>query len=189
MTRLREGDRVSVGVPPMTVYVAKSAAWRSRSRSAAGAVLAQLSMLPLGRPVLGAAGDDAAVINPYDSPLTLVLRYRPYPFLAAGDVVVDAAGTRLRFQPPVLFLAPDVTFEDGPDDLPPSQVPRWPLTLVERNGGPAAVEAAQSVARETSAGCHDGILDQWEAQSGVRLPAEDVLPAWFVLRLPPGVTH
>jgi hypothetical protein len=154
--KLWVGDRCQVGIATITGYVLRTQA-------------AALHLLPFGRTASGGLADETVPLDPY-APLAgveLVLQHRPYPFLVPGDVVEDAAGVLLIFQPPFLFTRPS-----GEGGI----VPRWPLILRERQWTPTGIPQPVIATRH---GCHDDLLDGWELQSGAELPADREHESWF----------
>jgi hypothetical protein len=62
-----------------------------------------------------------------------------------------------------------------------STIPQWPLVLKERDGRPAD----DSEVEETSTGCHDLMVETWEAQAGASLPDDlEMRHSWFTPTAP-----
>jgi hypothetical protein len=175
---LRPGDACRVGVPPMTVYALRAATYTTRRTPVPKAVL---SLLTPSEELVGGFADRLAEFSPYDLPIELTLRHRAYGFLEPDDLVVDASGTALLFHPPAIFLTPDGEAQlSSTRQWPAAVVPQWPLQLRERDGMPAPQAQVAAVRAATATGNHDGVLAAWEAATGVALPPEDEIVAWFM---------
>ena len=157
---LAPGDVCRVGIPPTTVHVTavdhfdppQETGWLPRPTLA-------VSVLPRGMSYreypdhthLNGIGFE---LHPHDDiPVTLDLVFRPYAFLQPGDEVADAAGRAWRFDGPWDWYA----FDDG--SL--RGIPRWPLTLLTREGTACGAEASTAVSGATVTGSHPETLARW----------------------------
>lgn len=95
-------------------------------------------------------------------PIELDLLSRPYAFLESGDEVADARGTAWTFAHPWAWPSPDGR----------TGTPVWPLTLLTRDGRPAADGAAREAAAATATGSHHDEEQRWRGFTG----AEPSLP-------------
>ncbi|MGW7424878.1 hypothetical protein ACWGJB_33420 [Streptomyces sp. NPDC054813] len=87
-----------------------------------------------------------------DIPITLDLVFRPYACLTPGDEVADAAGRAWSF---------DTPWDWHPFDGATPDEPRWPLTLLTRDGHPADPYPAAAVTDATKTGSHHEELARW----------------------------
>ncbi|MDX3537947.1 hypothetical protein PV721_27080 [Streptomyces sp. MB09-01] len=157
---LEPDDVCRVGVPPTVVHVTTvdrfdpplETGWLPRPRVA-------VTVLPRGISCRDVPADSLVNATGYelhpedDIPFTVELLFRPYAFLHPGDEVGDASGRAWRFDGPWHWHA----FDGGTA----TAGPRWPVTLLTRNGTPCAAEAAAAVAAATAAGSHRETLAHW----------------------------
>ena len=167
----REGDVITVDMPPTVVHVSYTdATWYADDRDAGrppadSHVL--VAVLPYGtNETVGATRDGAdqrLLLRPWSAaPMTVELLCRPYEMLRDHDRVRDASGTVWTFTGPLDFHTADRR-------TPRAEGPVWPLTLTERHmmqPKPAQVEA---VTAATATGSHQEELDRWRQASGANL--------------------
>ena len=171
-------DDCRLGIGGRTVYAVRAFVMSPRRQPGTRAVLVARAA---GTAPLGGYGRYFEYIQPYGYPIEVVLVHRPYAFLERGDRVVDADGAGYLFRPPFLFLTAEAEASlPSLVDWPLSSVPRWPLSLRERDGRAPTTVEGEAVATATGSGCHDGELDAWERHAGVSLPAEADLLPWFL---------
>lgn len=84
-------------------------------------------------------------------PIVFELLFRPCACLVVGDEIADAAGRAWRFEAP---------WDWHPFDGCEPSGPRWPLTLLTRDGR-ADETAAAVVSRATRVGSHAAELARW----------------------------
>jgi hypothetical protein len=157
---LSAGDTCRLGVPPTHVYALRAGIVRPRRTP--NTSIATMNLLPAGRPAAGGFAEESATLDERDTLLRLDLHHRPYAFLNPGETVVDAEGRELTFAPPFLLV----------DESGEMRVPSWPL-------GSSDHGRHDDIAAVTSLGCHDEVLDQWEAAIGVVLPPDEDHRLWF----------
>lgn len=93
-------------------------------------------------------------------PTRIELLFRPYAFLADGDVVTDVRGNRWRFQAPFWWRSLD-------DRARPAAAPAWPLRLAPDDGKADARRGAE-VAAATAAGSHADEVGRWSKLVGAK---------------------
>ncbi len=151
-SQLGEGVPCAVGIPAARCYVVRS------GRLDPPDVTESVALLPAGSGWAKAA--DVRLGG--DEPIEVRLLHRAYAALHPGDGVDDADGRRLRFVPPFGFFA-----------AARRTAPKWPLTLVARDGVAPPPAAVAAVSRSTSGtGGHRGEVERWLAAGAVPYPVD-----------------
>lgn len=167
------GDHLEVGIEPSMVYVMRAYSYLPRLARKRGMVDLRhaMSVLPVGYQAIGGLAEEVSEFDPFDTPTRIALSWRAYSFLEPGQIVIDNAGQRFTFQPPLLF-----TDDDGQPGTP-----RWPLSATTQDTD--SERAPQATIAETVMGCHDLMVELWEQQASIRLPDDPLLRAsWFTPR-------
>jgi hypothetical protein len=190
LPRLRAGQRCRVGIPPTLVhvlFVMELAAPEDTGMLPRPS--GWLTLLPAGTPFeptnrepsidveLVAASEPGGPTPGVEmaEPIRMELVFRPYAFLADGDVVTDPGGRRWRFQAPFWWQE-----LDGPARQAGSAAaPEWPLRLASQGGAPAVARGAE-VAAATTSGSHQREVARWRQLAN----AEPVPITPFVERPP-----
>lgn len=155
---LREGSRCLVGIPATTVHVIGvkhfdpplETGLLPRPRT-------ELALLRAGYSEDPIAEEQGFPLNPDDEiPYEIELSYRPYAFLEAGDELADADRRAWRFDDPWHWEPFDGGLGAGP---------RWPLTLLTREGSENP-SAAASVAAATATGSFEDDIARWREVTG-----------------------
>lgn len=162
---LSEGSPCSVGIPATTVHVIGVEHFDPpRETGLLPRPSTELALLRAGYSEDPIAEEQGFTLNPDDEiPYEITLSYRPYAFLEAGDELADAGHRAWRFADP---------WHWEPFDGDLSAGPRWPLTLLTRDGSENP-EAAARVAAATGTGSLEDDIVRWREVTG----AEPLLTA------------
>jgi hypothetical protein len=168
---LRAGQRCRVGIPPTLVYVLlvdrldvpqdtgmlpQPSGWLVTLP--AGVSFDPSEPVGLLLELIAAWGPDGPTPGvELVEPIRMELVFRPYAFLADGDVVIDAGGCRWRFEVPYWWRQLDGRGEAGPRG---EGAPDWPLRLSSEDGESDPMRAAE-VAAATVTGSHAGQMARW----------------------------
>jgi hypothetical protein len=169
---LRAGQRCQVGIPPTLVYVLfidrldvpqdtgmlpQPSGWLVTLP--AGVSFDPAEPVGLLMELIAAWGPDGPTPGvELAEPIRMELVFRPYAFLADGDMVVDAGGRRWRFKVPYWWQELDGRSRAG---LRGGGAPAWPLRLASEDGEPDPMQAAE-VAAATARGSHNDQMVRWQ---------------------------
>jgi hypothetical protein len=175
MQQLRAGQRCRVGIPPTLVHVVdiavldtpedtgmlpRPSGWISLLR--AGTTFTPRRVTGVDVELIAASEPDGPTPGvELAEPIRMELVFRPYAFLADGDVVTDRDGRRWRFEVPFWWQE-----LDGPSDQPAPGSdgmvgPAWPLALASDDGEPDPARSAK-VAAATASGSHAHEVARWK---------------------------
>ncbi len=158
------GDPCRVGIPPTTVHVVEAHRFDPPRDVGSLPRPAHLLWVPREGTSLDPDLDDQGCrVHPDGpEPIERALLFLPYVFLEPGDEVADAQGTAWTFAHPWAWPSPGGR----------TGTPVWPLTLLARDGRPAADGAAREVATATVTSSHQDEEERWRGFTG----AEPSLP-------------
>lgn len=159
---LSVGGRCLVGIPPTTVHIIGVERYApARETGLLPRPSTELVLLRAGHSADPIAEDQGFSLVPDDEiPYGIELSFRPYLYLEVGDELADGAGRAWRFDDPWRWQ---------PFDGDQTAGPRWPLTLLTRDGTPDP-DAAAHIAAATSTGSPADDIARWRELAGAEPP-------------------
>ena len=186
LEELRAGQRCRVGIPPTLLHVVEIETLDApEDTSMLPRPSGWLTLLPAGTAFDPTDRDrciDVELVAAWEpdgptpgvelvEPIRMELVFRPYAFLADGDVVIDAGGRRWRFEVPYWWRQLDGQRGAGPRE---EGAPDWPLRLASEDSEPDPVRDAE-VASATATGSHIDQMACWrELARAEWVPVPDV---------------
>jgi len=168
---VREGDTITVDLPPTVVHVSYTTdTWYADDRDAGRPPADShviVAVLPYGvsetQETTRGNADQRLMLRPWAAaPMTVELLCRPYEMLEDHDKVRDATGTTWLYTGPLDFHTRDRR-------TPRTEGPVWPLTLTERLTTEPKPDEIEAVAAATATGSHQEELEQWREACGADL--------------------
>jgi hypothetical protein len=179
LRQLRAGQRCRIGIPPALVHVLcikvldtpedtgmlpRPSGWLMTLPAGMSFDPADPVELPVG--LIAASEPDGPTLGvEMAEPTRMELVFRPYAFLADGDVVTDPGGRRWRFRAPFWWQELDgCTGHPGPV-AHGTVAPDWPLALAAEHGAPDRARSGE-VAVATAGGSHEREVARWRELAG-----------------------